>query len=48
MRNFKCVMSSLKLLRRFYERMRWSDKVSDTDYEFLRALEEALITGSAG
>ncbi len=44
-RNFRFVESSLKLLRRFYERLGWLDKVAETDYEFLRALEEASQAG---
>ncbi len=44
-RNFWLVESSLKLLRRFYERLGWLDKVAETDYEFLRALEEASQAG---
>ncbi len=45
MRNFWFVESSLKLLRRFYERLGWLDKVAETDYEFLCALEEASQAG---
>ena len=45
MRNFWFVESSLKLLRRFYARLGWLDKVAETDYEFLRALEEASQAG---
>ncbi len=45
MRNFRHVTTSLKLLRRFYERLGWRDKVSDTDSEFFRAFEEARRCG---
>jgi hypothetical protein len=38
MRNYRITIRTLKVLRRFYERLGWKDKVSDVD----RAFEETL------
>ncbi len=44
MRNFKKARDSLKLLRKFYSRLGWRDKVEEVDEEFYTALEERNIT----
>ena len=46
MRNFKKAKDSLKLLRKFYSRLGWRDKVEEVDEEFYTALEERNITSS--
>lgn len=46
MRNFKKARDSLKLLRRFYSRLGWRDKVEEVDEEFYTALEERNLTWS--
>ena len=44
MRNFPKVSSSLKLLRNFYTRLGWSDRVLEVDYVFDEALKEFMIS----
>jgi hypothetical protein len=44
LRNFRKAKDSLKLLRKFYSRLGWNDKVEEVDEEFYTALEERNIT----
>jgi len=45
MRNFAKVLSSLKLLRGFYVRLGWNDRVLEVDSVFDEAFKEFVIYG---
>jgi len=47
MRNFPKVFSSLKLLRSFYARLGWDDKVLEVDDVFDEAFKELVTAGLA-
>ena len=44
MRNFTKVLSSLKLLRNFYARLGWNDRIFEVDSVFDEALKEFVIS----